>query len=127
MRRQTGYRLPASGLFPALLLALLPLGMAQAQAPCPEYWMLTTRGCPQVLGTDPAPFLRAYRLASGRLAWRGTAAARRRRPGRPPAPPPARPPPLPAGLPPRVRPPGVSGPGRADRPATRPSRDPAHP
>ena len=83
MRRQTGYRLPARGLLPALLLALLPLGMAQAQAPCPEYWMLATRGCPQVLGTDPAPFLRAYRLESGRLACRDPAELIAASPGRP--------------------------------------------
>jgi Alpha/beta hydrolase of unknown function (DUF900) len=47
-------------LAPGLLLLLL----GQASGQSPEYWSVSTRGCPQVLGADPGPFLHAARLDS---------------------------------------------------------------
>ena len=70
MHRRPGYRPSARGLLTALLLTLLPPGAARAQSACPEYWTVSTRACPQVLGSDPSPFLEVRRLESGRMAPR---------------------------------------------------------
>jgi hypothetical protein len=52
------YRLLAIG-----LVFLLPGQATRGQSL--EYWSVTTRACPQELGSDPSPFLHTYRLDSG--------------------------------------------------------------
>ena len=54
-----------------LSLLVLAAGQARGQGPNSQYWLLSTRACPQVLGADPAPFLQASRLdLRGRLSRR---------------------------------------------------------
>jgi len=55
------------------LSLLVMAGPARAQGL--EYWVVSTRACPQILGSAPGPFLQAFRVDSrGRLARRDPAA-----------------------------------------------------
>src|SRR4051794_27048074 len=55
---------------PLSVLLVLAAGRAEGQ----EYWSVSTRACPQVLGSDPWPFLQASRLElQGRLSRRDPA------------------------------------------------------
>jgi Alpha/beta hydrolase family len=76
-RPPSQYRSLAAGLL------LLLLGQA-ARGQSPDYWSVSTRACPQVLGADPRPFLDAARLDSrGCMSRRDPAELQARAAGRP--------------------------------------------
>src|SRR4051794_2257503 len=50
--------------WPAILWLSLLAMTGQVQAQGPEYWLVSTRECPQILGADPLPFLQAFRVDS---------------------------------------------------------------
>jgi hypothetical protein len=47
-----------------LTLGLLLSSLAQARAQSPDFWRISTRACPDILGSDPGPFLQAFQLDS---------------------------------------------------------------
>jgi hypothetical protein len=63
--------MPFSRFIPFGVMFLL-LGQARGQSP--DFWRVSTRACPQILGSDPGPFLQAFRLDSqGCVSPRGPA------------------------------------------------------
>jgi pimeloyl-ACP methyl ester carboxylesterase len=58
--------------FLACGLLVLPVGQAHAQPP--EYWYVSNRTCPQVLGAEPGPSLQLSRFDSQGHMWRCDAA-----------------------------------------------------
>jgi hypothetical protein len=56
---------------PAITSLWLLVMAGEVRAQSLEYWVVSTRACPQILGSDPGPFLQAFRVDSrGRLARR---------------------------------------------------------
>jgi hypothetical protein len=56
------------------LLCLILFVPAAGRATAHEFWTVSTRACPQILGSDPRPFLQAFRLEhQGRFSRRDPA------------------------------------------------------
>jgi hypothetical protein len=56
-----------------LVPGLLVLLFGQAHAQPPEYWCVSTRACPQALGSEPGPSLQVSRFDSQGYMWRSVA------------------------------------------------------